>query len=79
MENRAEIFLPPPVANHNSGVRYGQAFYDSPASNPPPKRSTMIKLSRYFLIPFRDPAISLDELIAFATDHSIDVIDAAPR
>ena len=29
----------------------------------------MIKLSRYFTIPFRDPAISLDELIAFATDH----------
>ncbi|MES2705837.1 MAG: hypothetical protein V4726_04465 [Verrucomicrobiota bacterium] len=29
----------------------------------------MIRLSRYFIIPFEDPAISLDSLIAFATDH----------
>jgi hypothetical protein len=29
----------------------------------------MIKISRYFTIPFDDPAISLDSLIAFSTDH----------
>lgn len=29
----------------------------------------MIQLSRYFRIPFSDPAISLNELIAFATDN----------
>ena len=29
----------------------------------------MIKLSRFFEIPFDDPDISLDELIAFGTDN----------
>jgi len=29
----------------------------------------MIQLRRYFSVPFRDPNISLDELVAFATDH----------
>jgi hypothetical protein len=48
-------------------------FYDSPEEpetppNPQPL-GTMIRLTRFLTNPFRDPAISLAEEMAFGTDH----------
>lgn len=43
-------------------------FYDEPDPNLNPSR-TMIQLSRFLDNPFDDAEISLDELIAFTTDH----------
>lgn len=61
----------------DAGHRYDDPSvrYDSPdevvpapPTNPQPI-GTMIKLTRFLINPFRDPAISLAEQMAFGTDH----------
>jgi hypothetical protein len=60
---------------YDAGHHYDDptVFYDSPDEpesppNPQPL-GTMIRLTRFLINPFRDPAISLAEEMAFGTDH----------
>ena len=59
------------MAHYDSGIRYGSgARYDEPATPQiPTHSSTMIRLTRFLQNPFDARQISLDELLAFATDH----------
>ncbi len=57
------------MARFDSGVRFDSgARFDEPEGNASRPRTSMIKISRFFKIIFSDPEISLNELIAFATD-----------
>jgi len=56
------------VAHYDAGYHYDSGIRYSDGGSAPTSRSTMIKLRRLFEVHFRDPEISLNELVAYATD-----------
>lgn len=57
------------MARYDSGIRYGSGARYSVAEPTSIRSSTMIRLTRFLENPFDDVEISLDELLAFSTDH----------
>ena len=58
------------MARYDSGVRFDSgARFDEPENLITPKPTSMIDLHKFLINPFDDPRISMDELLAYTTDH----------